>query len=184
MVLVKHPKSDDLSLSQSKGKKKGNEDYDQIVSSMISSIQEYNVILEDLEKIIKILDEAFKRLGRKVREDIDSNNKVLLEYMNNLYEIGENPSSEVTRTFDLFSYFTQKFTSISDKLLLSWTKLNILKTNVKKHSDVTLSLMRYNDGKPKNYVADKQSQVDRMYDQISYDYLIDIIIPRTSSVGS
>ena len=46
---------------------------------------------------------------------------------------------------------------------------------MKKHSDVTLSLMRYNDGKPKNYIADKQSQVDRMYDQISYDYLIDII---------
>ena len=78
MVLVKHPKNDDLSLSQSKGKKKGNEDYDQIVSSMISSIQEYNIILEDLEKIIKTFDEAFKRLGRKVKEDIDSNNKILL----------------------------------------------------------------------------------------------------------
>lgn len=79
--------------------------------------------------------------------------------MNNLYEIGENPSSEVTKTFDLFSYFTQKFTSISDKLFVSCTKLYMLKTNVKKHSDVTLSLMRYNNGKTvKQEKNDKTSQ--------------------------
>ena len=51
----------------------------------------------------------------------------------------------------------------------------MLKTNVKKHSDVTLSLMRYNNEKNKHYGNDKASQIDRMYDQISYDYLIDII---------
>lgn len=95
--------------------------------------------------------------------------------MNHLYEIGENPSTEVTKTFDLFLYFSQKFTSISDKVYIVSKKLHMLKTNVKKHSDVTLSLMRYNNGKNKVYGNDKSSQVDRLYDQISYDYLIDII---------
>ena len=61
--MVKHPKSDDLSISQSKGKKKGNEDPDVIVSNMISSIQEYNLIMEELEMILKGFDEGLKRLG-------------------------------------------------------------------------------------------------------------------------
>ena len=78
MMLVKHPKSDDLSLSQSKGKKKGNEDYDIVVSAMISSLQEYNIVMEDLEQILKGLDEGFKRLGKRVKDEIDTNCKVLL----------------------------------------------------------------------------------------------------------
>lgn len=48
IILVKHPKSDDLSMSQSKGRKKSTEDHDQMVSAMITSIQEYNIIIEEL----------------------------------------------------------------------------------------------------------------------------------------
>ena len=161
--MVKHPKSDDLSISQSKGKKKGNEDPDVIVSNMISSIQEYNIIMEELEMILKGFDEGLKRLGKRVKDVIDGNSKVFLENMNNLYEIDENPSAEVTKTFDLFSYFTQKFASISDKLYVSTTKLYMLKTNVKKHAEVTLTLIRYNVDKGKSYSGDKNSQIDRLY---------------------
>ena len=52
------------------------------------------------------MDEAFKRLGRNVKEEIDGNLKGLLEHMNNLYEIYENPSPQVTKTLDIFGYFT------------------------------------------------------------------------------
>jgi hypothetical protein len=48
----------------------------------------------------------------------------------------------------------------------------MLKQNVKKHADVTLSLIR---SAPKNKEDTKIPQVDQVYNQISYDFVTEVI---------
>ena len=91
-----------------------------------------------------------------------------MENLNSLYSIDESPSKQVNETLDLVLFFSTKLSSISDKLYVCCTKLSMLRNNVKKHSDITLSLLKMNH-KGKN---DPYPQIDQLYNQISYDFLV------------
>lgn len=62
--LVKNPKDDTITISQSKGRKKG-DDLDTLISNLINSIQEYDHIIDDIILILRVLDTAFKNLRKK-----------------------------------------------------------------------------------------------------------------------
>lgn len=65
-----------------------------------------------------------------------------MDNLNAAYTIDETPSAEVSDVLDLYEYYTTKVVGISDKLYQCSNKLNMLKQNVKKHADVTISLIR------------------------------------------
>lgn len=79
---------------------------------------------------------------------------------------------EVSDTLDIYEYYTNKICDISDKLYQCSQKLTMLKQNVKKHADVTLSLIRTNQKKKDDI---KIPQLDQVYNQISYDFVTEIL---------
>lgn len=80
---------------------------------------------------------------------------------------------QVLETLDLFAGFTQKFCSISDKIYHCSKQLSFLRNNVTKHADVTLSLLRMKTSKAS--INEKKPKVDQLYEQISYEFISDIL---------
>lgn len=66
MGLVKYPKDDTISMTQSKGRKKG-EDIDTIVSNLINSIQQYNHLIDEVIALLKAFDSSFKKVNNKIQ---------------------------------------------------------------------------------------------------------------------
>lgn len=91
MSLLKNPKDDTITISQSKGRKKES-DIDTLIHNLSSSIQEYNHIIDEVMLILKGLDNAFKRIGTKIEDILENNKKYFLDNINNLYTIDETPS--------------------------------------------------------------------------------------------
>lgn len=79
-------------MNLSKGRKKGFEKED-MVDGIIAAVQEYNIALDEIDKMMKCLDDAFKTLFNKISV-IFENKIVLLESLNNLYDLDESPSKE------------------------------------------------------------------------------------------
>ena len=77
-------------------------------------------------------------------------------------------------TLDLYEYYTAKMSGISDKIYQGVNKLIMLKQNVKRYSDVTLSLIKSNQ-KGKEDIK-QQLQFDQVYNQISYDFVTEILV--------
>lgn len=95
MSLIKNPKDDTITISQSKGRKK-ELDVEAQIHNLVSSIQEYNHIIDEIVFILKGLDKAFKKIGTKIEDILENNKKYFLDNINNLYTIDETPSREVT----------------------------------------------------------------------------------------
>lgn len=131
----------------------------------MNSIQEYNQVIDEIIFILKNLDTAFKKLNNKITSVIEQYRKVLMENINIFYTIEETPSKEVDDTLDVYQHYSTKLAGISDRLYQCTNKLLTLKLTVKKHADVTLSLLRSNkeDG--------RAPQLDQVYNQISYDFI-------------
>lgn len=99
-----------------------------------------------------------------------------MENLNMLYTIEENPSKEINDILNLYELFGDKMNAISDQLYICSTKLALLKTNVKKHSDVTLSLLRVSISKGRGAEENRPSQLDELNSQLSNDYIAEIIL--------
>ena len=172
--MVRKPQDDNISLTQSKGRSKKGEDMDVVVNNLISSIEEYNRTIDELEGILKCFDQGFKKMQTKIANIMENLKPTFMENLNNLYTIEESPSRQVNETLDLILLFTSKLSSISDKLYVCTTELSMLRNNVKKHSDITLSLLKMNQ-KGKNDPEARYPQIEQLYNQISYDFLVKII---------
>jgi hypothetical protein len=84
--LVKHPKDDTISLSQNKGRKRG-EDADPAISQLVNSTQEYNCLIDEILVILRGVDGAFKVVNTKVQDILENNKKSFLDSLNNIYTI-------------------------------------------------------------------------------------------------
>ena len=74
----------------------------------------------------------------------------------------------------MFELFGIKLLDVSDKLYTCCSKLALLRTDVKKHSEVTLSLYRTTYSKNKNDSI--CPQLEKLHEQLSNDYLIDVML--------
>jgi uncharacterized pyridoxamine 5'-phosphate oxidase family protein len=170
--LVRNPKDDTISISQNKGRKRG-EDTEPMVSHLVNSTQEYNCLIDEILAILRGLDAAFKLINTKVQDILENKKMHFMDSLNNIYDHDETPSLEVSKTLDIYEYYTTKISAISDKLYLCCNKLTLLQQNVKKYVDVVLSLIRQS---PTNLTGEARApQVDQVYKQLSYDFITEIL---------
>jgi|LakMenEpi03Aug12_release.lakeMendotaPanAssembly.Ray.scaffolds.fasta_scaffold497879_2 hypothetical protein len=82
-------------------------------------------------------------------------------------------------TLDLFGYFCQRMGELAGMLHMQLASAVKLKQNINKHSEITLSLLKCQaykgniDQKPNN--SKNVEQLNNLFDQLSYDYINDIM---------
>lgn len=128
----------------------------------VEIINDYYASIDHLSKILTTLDLSLKNLNIKFKQILETNKSLIMEALNSLYSIEENPSKEINENFDLFELLGTKFSAISDKVYTSNSKLTLLKANVKKHSEVTLSLLKMAHTKNKAHEEGRFPQLDQL----------------------
>jgi hypothetical protein len=151
---------------------------DKLTEIIINATQEYNDIINSVEAVIKSLMEGFTLISANAKERIDAS-KAIMEELNKLYETDENPTPELLDTLDLFAYFCQRMGEVAGLLHMQLAAAVKLRQSINKHSEITLSLLKCAGYQGKldsmNGSSKNLEQLNNLFDQLSYDYINDIM---------
>lgn len=84
-----------------------NDGKDNLSTIIINATQEYTVLIDEVDNLIKHLIDGLSVL-QDIAKDHVVRSKTLVEEINKLYENNENPAPEMIDTLDLFNFFCQR----------------------------------------------------------------------------